>query len=172
MSEKKIFDNRFLFVFYGLLNLVLILILLVLLILIFNDIYVLSRIGFVLFVGLHLALLFFIKIHYLQISYNEEKQKIEFHYSKRFGLTWQKRSRTVLLPLKQFDGYEISRDSLGIAVISFYKLEKKERYELGPFFVGIISAKEKKNIDKFKADIYEMIKGIHIKRYPYNDLLY
>lgn len=35
-----------------------------------------------------------------------------------------------------------------------------------------ISAKEKKNIDKFKADIYEMIKGIHIKRYPYNDLLY
>lgn len=35
-----------------------------------------------------------------------------------------------------------------------------------------ISAKEKKNIDKFKADIYELIKGIHIKRYPYNDLLY
>lgn len=35
-----------------------------------------------------------------------------------------------------------------------------------------ISAKERKNMDKFKADIYEMIKGIHIKRYPYNDLLY
>ncbi len=35
-----------------------------------------------------------------------------------------------------------------------------------------ISAKERKNIDKFKADIYEMIKSIHIKRYPYNDLLY
>jgi len=35
-----------------------------------------------------------------------------------------------------------------------------------------ISAQERKNIDKFKADIYEMIKSIHIKRYPYNDLLY
>ena len=130
------------------LNLILIVILLILLIFIFNDIYILSRIGFLLFVGLHLSLLFFIKIHYLCIFYYEEKQKIEFHYSKRFGLKWQKRVRTVLLPLKQFDGYEISRDSLGIAIITFYKLEKKERYELGPFHVGILSRKVRKVLEK------------------------
>ncbi len=35
-----------------------------------------------------------------------------------------------------------------------------------------ISAKEKKNIEQFKEDIYQMIKDIHAKRYPYNDFLY
>ena len=148
MNEEKIFDNRFLFVLYGMLNLFLIIVLLILLILIFNDIYILSRVGFVLFLGLHLSLLFFIKIHYLSIFYHEEKQRIEFHYSKRFGLNWQKRVRTVLLPLKQFDGYEISKDSLGIAIITFFKLEQKERYELGPFHVGILSGKVKNALEK------------------------
>jgi hypothetical protein len=150
MSEKRIFNNQLLFVIYGLLNVVLILILLVLLILIFNDIYILSRMGFIIFVGIHLSLLFFIKIHYLCIFYHEEKQSIEFHYSRRFGLKWKKRVRTVLLPLKQFDGYELSKDSLGIAIISFYKLERKERYALGPFYVGFISPKERKAL----ADVF------------------
>jgi len=147
MSEKKIFDNRLLFILYGLLNVFLIIILLVLLILLFNDIYILSRIGFVIFVGIHLFLLFFIKINYLCIHYDGQKQKIEFHYNKRFGLRWEKRSRTVLLPLKQFDGYKIDKDSIGIAVISFYKLENKERYELGPFHIGYISKKIKKHLE-------------------------
>lgn len=35
-----------------------------------------------------------------------------------------------------------------------------------------ISAKEKKNIENFKEEIYSRIKEIHVKRYPYNDLLY
>ena len=115
-------------------------------ILLFNDIYVLSRTGFVVFVGIHLFLLFFIKIHYLYILYNDEKQKIEFHYNKRFGLKWARKSRTVLLPLKQFDGYKISKDSMGISTISFFKLEHKERYELGPFHVGFIPQKVKEAI--------------------------
>jgi len=142
MSEKLLFENRLLFVIYGVLNVLLLAILLVLLVLIFNDIYILSRIGFVFFIGIHLALLFFIKIQYLRISYDEGKQKIEFHYSKRFGLKWHKNARTVLLALSQFDGYEISKDSFGLAIISFYKLEKKERYELGPFYIGFISGKQ------------------------------
>lgn len=144
MTEKKIYDNKLLFILYGFINIFLLLFLLTLLILLFNDIYVLSRAGFVVFVGAHLFLLFFIKIHYLCIYYNEEKQKIEFHYNKRFGLKWQQKTRTVLLPLKQFDGYKNSKDSLAISVISIFKLEHKERYELGPFHVGFISKKEKK----------------------------
>lgn len=142
MTEKKIYDNKPLFLLYGLLNLLLILFLLALIILIFNDIYIFSRIGFVIFIGIHLFLLFFIKIHYLCIFYNDEKQKIEFHYNKRFGIRWQQKTRTVLLPLKQFDGYEIDKDSMGITVLSFFKKEQKEQYELGPFHVGFISKKE------------------------------
>ncbi|MFP4365782.1 MAG: GTPase HflX [Bacteroidales bacterium] len=35
-----------------------------------------------------------------------------------------------------------------------------------------ISAKNKSNIDNFKELIYSQVKEIHVKRYPYNDLLY
>ncbi len=58
MSEKKIYDNKLLFILYGLINILLLLFLLTLLILLFNDIYLLSRTGFVIFVGAHLFLLF------------------------------------------------------------------------------------------------------------------
>ena len=140
--ERKIFDNKLLFMLYGVVNFLLIIILLTLLIFFINDVYILSRIGFILFVGVHLFLVFVVKIHYLCIYYDDKKQKIEFHYNRRFGLMWQKKIRTVLLPLKQFDSYKISKDSIGIAIISFYKLDQKERFELGPFHVGLISKKE------------------------------
>lgn len=35
-----------------------------------------------------------------------------------------------------------------------------------------ISAKEKDNIDELKKTVYDMVKTMHIKRYPYNNLLY
>lgn len=35
-----------------------------------------------------------------------------------------------------------------------------------------ISAQNKDNIDEFKETLYEMVKTMHIKRYPYNNLLY
>lgn len=143
MAEKKIYDNKVLFLIHGIANIILLIILLVLILFIFNDIYILSRVGFVVFVGIHLLLLFIIKMHYLCVFYNEEKQIIEFHYSKRFGWRWQQKIKTVLLPIKQFDSYKISKDSLGLTIVSFYKIEQKEQYELGPFFVGFISQKEK-----------------------------
>lgn len=146
MNEIKVFDNKVIFLLYGIVNIILLFVLLMLIILLFNDIYILSRTGFVIFVGIHLFLLFFIKIHYVCIFYDEEKQKIEFHYNKRFGLRWQKRSRTVLLPLKQFDGYKIRKDSMNIPVISFFKKENKERYELGPFHVGFLSRSKKEHL--------------------------
>lgn len=146
MGEKKLYDNKQIFIWYGLFNVVLFIILLTILIFLINEIYILNRIGFVLFVGTHLFLVFFVKIHYMSIYYNDDKQKIEFHYNRRFGLKWQNKIRTVLLPLKQFDSYKISKDSMGLGIISFYKLEQNERYELGPFHVGIILRKEKQII--------------------------
>jgi len=35
-----------------------------------------------------------------------------------------------------------------------------------------VSAKEKTNIEQFKTMLYEKVKDIHTKRYPYNDFLY
>ncbi len=35
-----------------------------------------------------------------------------------------------------------------------------------------ISAKDKINIDELRALIYDKVKAIHIKRYPYNDFLF
>lgn len=35
-----------------------------------------------------------------------------------------------------------------------------------------ISAKEKENIENFKKLIYDKVKELHVKRYPYNDFLY
>ena len=142
MKEKKIYCNKNLFIGYGTVNLILMLILLTLIILLYNNIHVLSRIGFIFFVGIHISLLFFIKIQYVRISFDEEKQLIEIDYNKRFGWKWQQKARTVLLPLRQFDGYKLTKDSIGITVISFFKLEQKDHYELGPFHIGLISKKE------------------------------
>jgi GTP-binding protein HflX len=35
-----------------------------------------------------------------------------------------------------------------------------------------ISAKTKENLDEFQKLLYEEVKGIHIKRYPFNDFLF
>ena len=38
--------------------------------------------------------------------------------------------------------------------------------------VLFISAQEKENIDEFKKTVYDLVKELHIKRYPYHNLLY
>lgn len=146
MKEKKLYDNKLLFMAYGLVNIVLVVFLLVMLILIFNDIYILGRIGFVVFVGIHIALIFFIRIHYVCVYFDAQKRKVEIHFNRKFGLKWLQKSTTVLLPFDQFDGYKITADSMGLPTVSFYKNKDKDRYELGPFSIGIISNKEKKQL--------------------------
>ena len=141
---KKLFENRILFSIYGWLNIILVLILLTLLVLIFNEIYLLSRIGFVVFVGIHVVLFFFVKVHYLCVFIDEENEKIEFHYNRKFGWRWKQKARTTLLPVRQFDGFKIDKDSLGFPVISFFKKENGEQFELGPFHIGYISKKQLK----------------------------
>ena len=143
MAETKLIDNKYQFLLYGAINALLLIILMAILILFFNDIFIISRTVFVLFVGLHLFLLFFIKIHYLCAIYDDRKQLIEFHYNKKFGINWKKKTRTALLPLMFFDGYTLEKDAVGLYAISFFKLENKERYELGPFHIGLLSGHKK-----------------------------
>ena len=35
-----------------------------------------------------------------------------------------------------------------------------------------ISAKDKENIEELKDKLYEMVKEIHVQRFPYNDFLF
>ena len=149
MEAKKLYSNHFIFSLYGYINVLLIIFLLTLLVLIFNQIYVLSRFGFVIFIGIHLALMFFVKVHYLSIYLDEQNKKIEFHYNRKFGFRWLRKSRTSLLPLNQLENYKISKDSLGLPIISFFKKENKELFELGPFHVGYISQNSMKNLTDF-----------------------
>jgi len=145
-ASRILYDNTRLFIIYGLLNLCLLLFLLILIIFLFNDIYILSRTVFVLFIGIQTALVFFIRMHFLRVTWYDDTQTIEFLYNKKFGIRWRKNATKVTLPLVQFDGYSMSKDSAGLKTLSFFKLEKKERYELGPFHVGMISAKEKSSM--------------------------
>jgi hypothetical protein len=147
-SPRILFNNSRLFVFYGLLNLCLLLFLLTLIILLFNDIYVLSRAIFVLFIGVQTAFVFFIRIQFLQVKWNNDTQTIEFLYNKKFGIRWRKKATKVTLPLVQFDGYSMKNDSVGLKTLSFFKLEKKERYELGPFHIGFVTAKERASLEE------------------------
>jgi hypothetical protein len=143
MMEKKLFDNHRLFAAYGWVNVLLVVFLLTLLLLIFNGVYLLSRFGFVVFVAIHLMLLFVIKVNYLCVLFDVENGRIEFYYNKRFGWRWLQKARTTLLPIKRFNGYKIGKNSFGLPVISFFKKENGEQFELGPFHVGQISEKEK-----------------------------
>jgi GTP-binding protein HflX len=54
---------------------------------------------------------------------------------------------------------------------SLEDLERSWMSRLGEDCI-FISAKRKENIDALRALLYERIKAIHVKRYPYNDFLF
>ena len=69
-------------------------------------------------------------------------------------------------PKEEDDLTPIQRENL-----SLEDLEKTWMARLGEDCI-FISAKNKENIDALRALMYERIKAIHIKRYPYNDFLF
>ena len=145
---RIIYSNARLFVIFGIFNLMLLGFLLALIILLFNEVYIVSRTIFVLFVGLQTFLVFFVQLHYLKVTWDDDAQLIDFRYNKKFGLRWRQNTTKIDLPLAQFDGYRLQKDNLGLCAISFFKLERKERYELGPFHIGIIYGKERKSLEE------------------------
>ena len=48
----------------------------------------------------------------------------------------------------------------------------RERFEALGYDVMFLSAKTKVGYDAFRSTLYERVKGLHIKRYPYNQFLY
>ena len=70
------------------------------------------------------------------------------------------------VPKEEDDLTPILRENL-----SLEDLEKTWMARLGEDCI-FISAKNKQNIDALRALMYERIKAIHVKRYPYNDFLF
>ena len=69
-------------------------------------------------------------------------------------------------PKEEDDLTPIQRENLSLA-----DLQKTWMARLGDDFI-FISAKNKENIDALRTLLYDRIKAIHIKRYPYNDFLF
>ena len=70
------------------------------------------------------------------------------------------------VPKEEDDLTPIQRENL-----SLEDLEKSWMARLGEDCI-FISAKRKDNIDALRALLYDRIKAIHVKRYPYNDFLF
>jgi len=70
------------------------------------------------------------------------------------------------VPKEEDDLTPIQRENL-----SLEDLEKSWMARLGEDCI-FISAKNKENIDALRALLYDRIKAIHVKRYPYNDFLF
>ena len=70
------------------------------------------------------------------------------------------------VPKEEDDLTPMQRENL-----SLEDLEKSWLARLGEDCI-FISAKNKENIDALRALLYERIKAIHVKRYPYNDFLF
>ena len=70
------------------------------------------------------------------------------------------------VPKEEDDLTPIARENL-----SLEDLEKTWMARLGEDCI-FISAKDKQNIDALRALLYDRIKAIHVKRYPYNDFLF
>jgi GTP-binding protein HflX len=70
------------------------------------------------------------------------------------------------IPKEEDDLTPIQRENL-----SLEDLEKSWMARLGEDCI-FISAKNKDNIDALRALLYDRIKAIHVKRYPYNDFLF
>ena len=70
------------------------------------------------------------------------------------------------IPKEEDDLTPIQRENLSLA-----DLQKTWMARLGEDCI-FISAKNKDNIDALRALLYDRIKAIHVKRYPYNDFLF
>lgn len=84
--------------------------------------------------------------------------------------------KPVILVFNKIDNYTYSRkdeDDLTPELKENLSLEDiRRRWSSERRNVIFISARKKENIDYLKDVLYQTVKAIHVKRYPYNDLLY
>lgn len=137
-----VFENKVLFVFYSIVNLLLIAFLIMLVVLFFNDIHLFSREIFVLIVAIHMGYFFLVRVHFVAIEKDDQAQVIKLRYAKRFTFGWEKRIVLAKISFKEFDGVTFDRTNLSIWQMTIYKKSEGERYQLGPLKLGWLGRKK------------------------------
>jgi hypothetical protein len=137
-----VFENKALFVFYSIVNLLLIAFLIMLVVLFFNDIHLFSREIFVLIVAIHMGYFFLVRVHFVAIEKDERAQVIKLQYAKRFTFGWEKRIVAAEIPFKEYDGIELDKKNLNIWQMTIYKKSEGQRYQLGPLKMGWLGTKK------------------------------
>ena len=80
-----VFDDKRLFLLYGIVNILLITFLIILVILFFNNIHLFRREIFVLVIALQIGFFFIVRIHYVVLGKDEKKKVIKLSYQKKFS---------------------------------------------------------------------------------------
>lgn len=116
-----------------------------------------------------------ILIHVVDISHPNFEEQIEIVNETLQEIDKDNKPTYIVFnKIDQFSYVKKDDDDLTPKIRENYSLEElKETWMSKTNAYSIfISAKEKQNIVEFKTLIYDKVKEIHIKRYPYNDLLY
>ena len=67
---------------------------------------------------------------------------------------------------------EQSPNSLLQNIKQSWMVNHDNKENVNDFECLLISAGKKENIDELKDTLYKIVKRLHVKRYPYNNLLY
>ncbi len=116
-----------------------------------------------------------ILIHVADISHPNFEEQIEVVSQTLKEIDQQpKPTYIVFNKIDQYTYTPKEEDDLTPKTRENYSLEELQNTWMSKTNVHsiFISAKEKQNIEAFKQLIYKKVKEIHIKRYPYNNLLY
>jgi GTP-binding protein HflX len=116
-----------------------------------------------------------ILIHVVDVSHPNFEEQIEIVNQTLLEIDkTQKPTYVVFNKIDQFSYVKKDEDDLTPMTRENYSLEDLKNTWMSKENVHsiFISAKEKQNIEAFKELIYKKVKEIHIKRYPYNNLLY
>ncbi|MDA3867427.1 MAG: GTPase HflX [Salinivirgaceae bacterium] len=116
-----------------------------------------------------------ILLHVVDISHPNHEEQINVVEStlNEIGCT-DKPSYLVFNKIDQYEYDKKDDDDLTERTQKNWSLEELKKSYIAKSNESciFISAKDKTNVDQFKSVLYEKVKDIHIKRYPYNDFLF
>ena len=116
-----------------------------------------------------------ILIHVVDVSHPNFEEQIEIVENTLLEIDEnQKPTYLVFNKIDKFSYVQKEEDDLTPKTRENYSLDDLKKTWMAKTNVNsiFISAVEKQNINEFKKKIYDKVKEIHIKRYPYNNFLY
>ena len=116
-----------------------------------------------------------ILLHVVDISHPQFEEQIEV-VNQTLAEIGAKDKKMVMV-FNKVDAYTYEKkeeDDLSPDTLKNLSLEQLKKSWIGKKDIEtiFISAQQKINIDEFKERVYDLVKDMHVKRYPYNNLLY